>query len=377
MSPSPRVILASRRSLEQKVWQASQLEFEDVIAQVDDVRWCLPRPLPAGPGIRLAHGVLNRAGRPFGRARRAAMRGPHHEPDVRAELFFAVFADANEIGMLPHVQAQARRAAARVAWIVELWGPQLTGVSDYLRQLQDFDHVIVSNRAVVQAVESIIGVPCSYLPLAVDTDRYAPPRPDSPVRTIDVASWGRRLPGTHAALMQALADQRLFYHFDTARGPLEVNDHVEHRLAQASLLQRTRYSVVYKINDEPGRIGRTGGEESLTNRYFEALSAGTIMLGTAPDSVEWDDCFPWPDAIVPIPAPAPNILSVIEELDRDPSRLARARAAAVTTFLHRHDWAHRWREVLALVGIDEHPRLAERLAHLEARMRCWEAAAPS
>ncbi len=47
MSTPPRIVLASRRSVEQKVWQASQLEFEDVIAQVDDVDWCLPRP-PAG-----------------------------------------------------------------------------------------------------------------------------------------------------------------------------------------------------------------------------------------------------------------------------------------------------------------------------------------
>lgn len=377
MSPSPRVILASRRLAERKVWQASQLEFEDVIAQVDDVAWCLPRPLAAGLGIRLAHGALNRAGRPFGRDRRAALRTPASELDVPADLFFAIFADANEIGMLPHVQRQARRCAARIAWIVELWSPQLTGVSDYLRQLQGFDHVIVSNRAVVPAVESIIGVPCSYLPLAVDTDRYAPPGPDAPARTVDVASWGRRLCDTHAPLLQAMAQGRLYYHFDTVRGPWEVTDHVEHRLAQASLLQRTRYSVVYRINDEPERVGRTGGEESLTNRYFEALSAGTIMLGSAPASAEWDDCFPWPDAIVPIPAPAPDILGVIEELDRDPARLDRARAAAVTTFLRRHDWAHRWREVLALVGMDEHPRLAERLAHLDARVHCWESAVSS
>ena len=365
--------------MEQKVWQASQLEFEDVIAQVDDVGVVPSSTAPCRPG----HPPRARGAQPGGTPIRPRSQGgdadprPDPEPDVPADLFFAVFADANEIGMLPHVQAQARRAAARVAWIVELWSPQLAGVSDYLRQLQGFDHVIVSNRAVVPAVERIIGVPCSYLPLAVDTERYAPPRPDAPARTVDVASWGRRLPDTHAPLVQALADQRLFYHFDTVRGPWDVTDHVEHRLAQASLLQRTRYSIVYRINDEPGRVGRTGGEESLTNRYFEALSAGTIMLGTAPDSVEWGDCFPWPDAIVPIPAPAPDIVSVIEELDRDPARQDRARAAAVTTFLRRHDWAHRWREVLALVGMDEHPRLAERLAHLEARSRCWESAAPS
>ena len=378
MSGSPRIVLGSRRSVEQKVWQASQLEFEDVIAQVDDVDWCLPRPPAGGPVGRLASGVLNRAGRPVGRDRRASMRPPGPtQPLEPADLFFAVFADANEIGMLPHVQVATRRARARVAWIVELWGPQLARGSDYLRQLKDFDHVIVSNRSVVADVERICGVPCTYLPLAVDTDRYAPLGPDAPARSIDVASWGRRLPGTHAPLVKALADHDLFYQFDTVSGPWSVTDHVEHRLAQASMLQRTRYSIVYRINDEPGRIGRTGGEESLTNRYFEALSAGTIMLGSAPDSVEWDDCFPWPDAVVPISAPAPDVVDVIRQLDLDPARLDRARTAAVTTFLRRHDWAHRWRDVLALVGLEEHSRLTERVEHLRARAQSWEAAGPT
>lgn len=373
MSPSPRIVLASRRSVEEKVWQASQLEFEDVIAQVDEVAWCLPRPLAGGTAGHLAHGVLNRAGRPLGRDRRAKMRPPATAgSEDGAELFFAVFADANEIGMLPHVRGTAERSGARVAWIVELWTPQLAQASDYLRQLRDFDHVIVSNRAVVGAVAAISGVPCSYLPLAIDTDRYAPLGSGAPARTVDVASWGRRFQGTHGPLVQAMADHELHYHFDTVHGPWSVTDHAEHRLAQARLLQRTRYSIVYRINDEPGRIDRTGGEESLTNRYFEALAAGTIMLGSAPDSVEWDDCFPWADAVVPIPAPAPGIVSIITELDRDPDRLERARAAAVTTFLRRHDWAHRWREVLALVDMEPHPRLAERVHHLGTRLAGWE-----
>ncbi len=370
----PRVVLASRRLAEQLVWQAAQLEFEDVIAEVEDVAWCLPGPIVGGAGRRLAHGALNRVGRPLGRDRRNDMRRPA-DPAERADLFFMICADAPGIGMLPHVSDHAKAATKRVAWIVELWSPQLPRVADYLRQLSHFDHVIVSNRSVVDAVATITGVPCTYLPMAVDTDRYAPEGPGSPRRSIDVASWGRRLAGTHAPLVRALSEGRLYYHFDTIGRAWELIDAVEHRLAQASLLQRTRYSVVYRINDEPDRVDRTGGEESLTNRYFEALSAGTIMLGSAPDSVEWADCFPWPDAVVPIPAPAPDIMSVIAELDSDPARLDRARVAAVSTFLHRHDWAHRWREVLRLVGMDEHPGLAERLAHLEARALPWDAAA--
>ena len=368
----PRVVLASRRLAEQRVWQAAQFEFEDVIAEVDDVAWCLPRPGARQPVARLALGALNRAGRPLGRDRRQVMRPPASSRDVApAEIFFMVCADANGIGMLPHVTAHARAARTRVAWIVELWSPQLPRVQDYLRQLSGFDHVVVSNSSVVDAVAAITGVPCSYLPMAVDAERYAPRGPHTPARTIDVASWGRRLRGTHEALLGASTAGRLYYEFDTVDGA-DVTDYRDHRLAQSARLQRARYSVVYRINDEPGRSEKTGGEESLTNRYFEALAAGTIMLGSAPDSAEWGDAFPWPDAIVPVPVPAPGIVDVIEELDRDPERLDKARRTAVSTFLHRHDWAHRWRDVLALVGVEEHPRLAERLARLEAQARPWD-----
>ncbi len=162
-----------------------------------------------------------------------------------------------------------------------------------------------------------------------------------------------------------MADQQLFYHFDTVRGPWSVTGHAEHRLAQARLLQRTRYSIVYRINDEEGRTDRTGGEESLTNRYFEALSAGTIMLGTAPASVEWDDCFGVAGRGRPDPGPGAR-----DRRGRSASSTATPTASSgrgrqrSTTFLRRHDWAHRWRDVLALVGLEPHPRLTARLDRL-------------
>lgn len=369
----PRVVLASRRAAGNQVWHASTYEFEDVVAAVDDVAWCLPGAARGGAPARLARGALNRAGLVVGRDRRAGLSAP--DPAGRpthAELFFTVFADANEIGMLPHLRPQLAAADRRVAWIVEIWSSQVPGVADYLRQLRGFDHVIVSNRSAVEAVAEATGVPCSYLPTAVDMMRYAPAGPDSPARSVDVVSYGRRLPETHAPLLQAMLDGSLYYHYDTVRGPWAVTGHAEHRIAQAGLLQRARYSVVYKINDEPGRLAKTGGEESLTTRYFEAQGAGAVILGTAPDSSEWADAFPWTDAIVPVPAPAPGIVDLIADLDRDESRWAAARHAAVTTSLRRHDWAHRWRDVLASIEMPAHPRLGMRLDALEARARTWD-----
>ena len=189
--------------------------------------------------------------------------------DDSADLFFAVFADANEIGMLPPWGVPSMRRP-RIALDRRAVDPQLGQAADYLRQLRGFDHVIVSNRAVVDAVERMTGVPCTYFPLAIDAVRYTPPgrvlppapstsptgAADSPEPTTPWCEHGRRCSASTTT---------------TRCDPWSVTDHAEHRLVPGGSLQRTRYSIVYRINDEPGRIERTGGGGSLTNRYFEAL----------------------------------------------------------------------------------------------------------
>jgi hypothetical protein len=361
--------VVSRRAAEQKVWQASQYEFEDVIGAVDDAALLAPLGRRQGPGSRLLHGAVNRAGAPVGRARRAAMEKPHAVGDC--ELLFAVFAAPHEIGVLPVVAEQLARATTKIAFIVELWVPQLRGVRDYLRQLRGFDHIFMFNRDAMPAVREITGVPTSYLATAVDALLFAPEHP-GPTRSIDVTSYGRRLQGTHDALLRAMVDGRLTYDYDTVRGAFDVTGHWEHRLALATTLQRSRYAVVYRNNDEPGRLARTGGEESLTNRYFEALAAGAVMLGSAAECDDFERCFDWADAVVPIAAPEPDVVDVIEALDRQPERLARARSSGIARSLRRHDWAHRWQEVLDAARLRGLPGLDDRLRRLDTRADGWD-----
>lgn len=366
-----RTVVLSSRAASHQVWQASQFEAEDVIAAVDDVRLLAPPGRAVGPAGVAINGAANRARRAVGLPRRRPIAPTAEASD--AELFFAVFAAPHEIGLLPLVRPQLARSAVKVAFIVELWRPQVPSVADYLRQLRGFDHVFMFNRWAMDDVAALTGAPVSYLATAVDADRFAPRRP-SPERTIDVMSYGRRLPVTHQALRRAAADGGLYYHYDTVRGAFDVSNHVEHRDVLAATLQRSRYSVVYRNNDEPERLERTGGEESLTNRYFEVLAAGATMLGSAARTPDFEACFDWPDAIVPIPAPDPHVAQVVAALDADPARWERARRTAIAQSLRRHDWAHRWRDVLDAVGLVARPQLAERLARLDARAAAEEAA---
>ncbi|WP_250443503.1 glycosyltransferase [Actinotalea sp. C106] len=362
--------MLSRRQAGSYVWQASQFEFEDVIAQVDDVLLLTPDAQPAGPARAVLHGAANRARKALGRPRRSALRPP--SATIDAELFFAVFAHPHEIGALPHVRDQLARSRVKVAFIVELWTTEVDGVADYLRQLRGFDHIFLFSRGAIPAVERITGVPCTYLPTAVDTALFAPPTPDG-ARCIDVSSYGRRLPETHDALLDAMAAGDIYYHYDTVHGAFQVTGHREHRAALAAMLRRSRYSVVYRNNDDPGRTARTGGEESLTNRYFEVLAAGAVMLGSAAETSDFEDCFGWTDAVVPLRAPAPDVMTVIETVERDGDRRDRASRAGIVECLRRHDWAHRWRDVLAVAGVPERPQLGRRLDELEALARRHEA----
>lgn len=363
-----RTVVLSSRAASHQVWQASQFEMEDVVAQVDDVRLLSPPGRHASPAALAVHGAANRVRRAVGRPRRRPFAPTAEATD--AELFFAVFAAPHEIGMLPLVRPQLARSAVKVAFIVELWRPQVPSVADYLRQLRGFDHIFMFNRWAMDDVAAITGAPVSFLATATDADRFAPPVP-APARVIDVTSYGRRLRGTHDALRRAAADG-LYYHYDTVRGAFDVSDHVEHREVLAATLQRSRYAVVYRNNDEPERVERTGGEESLTNRYFEVLAAGATMLGSAARTPDFEACFDWPDAITEIAAPDPRVAEVVAELDADPARAERARRTAIAQSLRRHDWAHRWRDVLDAVDLAPRPQLAERLARLVERAGAHE-----
>lgn len=364
METSPRVAVLSRRAAERRVWQASQYEFEDVIAAVDSAHILAPARLERGSPQSRIHDVKNRFGKLVGRPRRAPMIPPSELDET--ELFFAVLADATEIDGLPIVRRQIQSARRKVAFLVELYETQLEASTDYLRQLRGFDHIFVFTRRVIAPVSDITGVPCSFLATGVDADVFVPEEP-APPRSIDVLSYGRRLAGTHAALGDAAARGRLHYSYDTVAGAFDVSDHRDHRAALASNLQRSRYTVVYKNNDEPSRVKKTGGEETLTNRFFEATAAGSVVLGSIPETGDFPDCFDWPDAVVPISAPEPNIEAVIGELDAEPWRLEAARRAGMLAALRCHDWGYRWRAILDAVGLRELPELTERLDRLEER----------
>ncbi|MGB4776942.1 glycosyltransferase family protein [Microbacterium sp.] len=361
---SPRVALYSRRAAERRVWHASQYEFEDLIAEIDSVGMVIPDVRRLSPVGRIVHGGVNRMRRAASLPRKAPLRPLKGAFD--AEIFFGMFAAPHEVTALPYLRDVLDRARTKVAFIVEMYMPDLPKQADHIRQLQGFDHIFVFTRDVIPHIEDITGVPTSFLPTGVDALMFAPPR-DAPTRFIDVMSYGRRILATHDALVGATARGDLHYFYDTVHGPFDVQDHWQHRLALAQSLHRSRHTIIHRNNDAESRVQRTGGEETLSNRLFEAATAGTVILGSAPQTPDFERYFDWPDALIQVPTPNARVVDLVRELAQEPERLARASRSGTVAGLRGFDWAYRWKEVLDVVGIDALPAYHDRVRRLQQR----------
>lgn len=362
---APRVLLFSQRYIGRPVWHGGQYEFEDVIAQIDAVRVLAPQRKPSTGLSGVHRSVVDKV-----RATLGLRRKPYAETiAVRDdyELFFAALHFPWQLVYLQQLKGWRRRCRKAVCFILEQWRPWVSDSTRYFQLLKDFDHVFVFARWSLPAMAAIAKRPCEYMAMGVDAELFCP-YPARPRRTIDVYSLGRREPETHQALLELMKAERLTYIYDSfSFGSVPDVDHREHRSLVAHLIKRSRYFVTHKINDSKARMAITGGEESLSMRYFEGAAGGAVMLGSAPACEDYQAYFDWPDATIDIPRDAANLGEVLADLDAQPERLALARRHNVVNSLRRHDWVYRWRHVLETVGLscttEMHARMT-RLNHL-------------
>ena len=364
---SPRVLVLSERKLETPKWQAPQYEFEDVILEVEDAALVAPSPLPTGRGAALAQRVLRRTGHEDRvtepRMRRGAITGEY-------DLFFAVLHFPHDAAHLHRLRGWRERCRHAVCFIVELWTHEIEGARPYLELLGElgFDRIFLFNPNPRELVEEVSGRPAEFMGVGVDGFRFSP-YPNPPARTIDFYQFGRRSPVTHEAALAMAREHGAFYLYDTVfNAPLP--DPAAHRELMASILKRSRYFFSYRTADD---LERSHGENLLGPRFFEGVAGGAVVLGSAPDVPEYEQCFGWPDSTISIPYEAANLREIVAELETQPERLARARTNNVANTLRSNDWVYRWAQVLDAVGLPRTARMHARTQRLEELAQMAEA----
>lgn len=358
-SDTPRVLLFSQRNVEVHMWEAPQLEFEDIILEVESARLLAPPNTWTSSRSMWMQRAGNVARRLTGRAKAWPIAPQRVEGEY--DLFFATFHFLRNVAMVNQLRELRARCKLMACFLIEVWSPELRKGDPYIELLAQFDHIFVFNGAIADRLQALTGRPCTFLPTAVDAFRFSP-YPVRPERTVDVYNFGRGSDVIHRQL-QAMAERdELFYVH--ARVNHAVPDYRAHRVLVANLMRRSRFFLAHKINED--RRPLTGGDEALATRFFEGVAGGAVLLGSRPACPEFDACFPWDDVVLPVPWKPADLGAVLREIDAQPERLAHLRRENATQALRRHDWAHRWAHVLETVGLAPLPALRARTGALEA-----------
>jgi hypothetical protein len=353
----PRVLLFSNRNLyDHLVWRCPFREFERILGDIDAVDVLAPKP-----------------GKWYQQGRRVAMKLGEYAPipinpgvpetkiDREYDLFITVPERVSELLHMKSLKGVRDKCKKTVCWLPEFYFKDIPIYKSCVEILKEFDYVVFMFVASDPFLPFIKGH-SQYMAAGIDCLNFSP-YPNPPQRVIDVLSIGRRAPATHKALLQMAREDNKFYMYDTINA-LKAHDLDEHRLMTANMAKRSRYFIV-----SPGKFDKpeeTGGTSEFGYRYFEAGSAGTIMIGMRPyNNKEFDKIFDWPDAVIEVPFTSGEIVDVIHELDKQPERQARMRQKNMTECLLHHDWLYRWESILEMVGMQPLPKLQNRKRTLQ------------
>jgi hypothetical protein len=362
---SPRVLLATIRGLNSHAAWCSNYEFEDVISRVDDVDRIVLRPGTRQPlRQRVVRSLASRHLHP-----RLSRLNPGVVPETVTrdyDLFVFVCMNPWDLLYLNGVRGWRERCRYKVCYMVEFWAGQASGgqYDDLVGLAADFDQVALCFSGSVEAVAKMSGRPVRHVPLASDVERFTP-YPTAPARVIDVLSIGRRAEPVHDALRARAAERPFFYHFDTLPGPLVRPSHpAQHREVLAQSAKRSHCFVTYpaKFGVDDERLGQS----EVGARYYEGAAAGALLLGQAPTNPSFSADFPWPDAVVSLREDGSDVGEVLNALWAAPDRMEAASRRNAAHALRRHDWGHRWQELLRMASLDPRPALTDRLGRLEA-----------
>lgn len=369
-----KCLLASTCNADLQPWNGVCYELLDVIASIEDAvsvtpsgrchfSETLPRTkeilaeLALRIGVRL-HRLVGGHGHRLDRV----------ELDDDYDLAFFVCQFVTELPDFEQIKGWRERSGFAAIFILEGWSSTFAANSRLLRLLDRYDHVCVLNGSSIEALRQYTSTPISQLSTASDC-LLATPFPHHPARSVDFTCIGRRKPEVHELLLALAQAEGQFYHYDVWRNLLLGDSWASARRFNAELIKRSRYYLAWdpKIAN-PDKLRILGAEEALSTRYFEGIAGGAVLIGSGPDCPEFAAAFDWPDAVVEL---GDDPLAVIRELDADAVRTARIRQANMTNALLRHDWAHRWRQVLEVAGAAPtalHEARMQRLAGIAAEL---------
>ena len=280
------------------------------------------------------------------------------------DLLFVVCDNPWQLHLLETIKNWRKKCRHKACYVMETWKLNFDDWRLAHEPFKNFDHIFSGTSHCVETYSEVTGLPAHYLAPAIDALKFCP-YPNPPQRMIDVCCVGRRHEETHQSLLhRSQQGDNFFYYYDTINnGRLEVSKPPEHRAKLINLLQRSRYNIA--VSARFNALSETGGYQEMGSRYFEAVAAGTVLLGMPPTGDVFPQYFDWEDAIIKVDLYEQDVTEVIEALNAQPEKVERIRRRNIVNALLKHDWVYRWREILAAFDLKPSQSVLAREQHLQ------------
>lgn len=362
-----RVLLFSLHNLVPAPWNGVIYEMMDVVGSIENATLVAPAStsdVDCSIWTTCRNATRAASGKVLAQlAVHTASQAPSCEVAGEFEMTFYACQfphEIREINCIPHWRERTRKACI---FILETWASDAERQRTHFRQLDMFDHVFVFNAQSVPLVQRYTRAPVSYLATAADTLLLSASR-FARERNVDFLCMGRRNNPVHERMFDICCRDGRFYVFDIWQG-MNARQWHEARRQNADMAARSQHFVVW-APQRPRAAGQAP-EEALTTRYFEGASSGAVMIGSTPGVPEFADLFSSPEPVVEMPQDPDAVAGFLDRLEADADYLAAVGRANRLDALARHDWAHRWAEILDVMGLGSSPGLDARLGELWRR----------
>ncbi len=293
--------------------------------------------------IRRQLGAMVRSRRPESSIPALIGSGVQLERDYR--LAIALVRTAWDVTLLETVADLRQKADFVVLWVFEMWPSSVTHKLS-LAPFHLADLVLVGPSAqAATALDALIAPPVRFMPAGIDVDTFGVV--DFGVdRPIDLMNIGRRDASFHDRFLDRARANSRRYLFDTTSGGL-LTQHREHRWLLAQHYQSSKIAMTsaakFDLADSNDRTIR-----AVPNRLFEALAAGTIMVGWPPPSELNQSEQVGAIVVKELPADAESAVEAVERLAS--ADLADERQYNAELARHHHDWSERWLRIFDMAN---------------------------
>lgn len=171
------------------------------------------------------------------------------------------------------------KAKYRIVYLYDTLEPQFTLIKNLFSD-DLFNIRITSFNDAVLHLEQLTGNKWHVVEQGVPASLFGyVPEKD---KGIEFSSYGRRFPAFHNALLEFCQSNHLYYDYTThdGKGPTAPEEELYKQYAWH--LSHSKFTVSWPVElTNPKRAGRL---HPITCRWFEAASAGTVILGRQPDN---------------------------------------------------------------------------------------------